>query len=273
MSTLYVVATPLGNLEDLTLRALRILSEVPLVLAEDTRHTRRLLARYDLHPRLLSCHAHTTPAQYAALVAALDDGDAALVSDAGTPGVSDPGIALVQAALQHGHTVVPVPGPSAPATALSVSGLPADAYLFLGFLPRRAAPRRAQLRQVAGLPYTLVVFEAPHRLAASLADLAAVLGDRTVAVNRELTKRFEEVWRGTLAGAASEWSARTPVGEFTLVIAGASADRAVQDEDAVRAALASVRAGGVGRREASRIVAEQAGWAARDVYRLWEDRP
>lgn len=273
MSTLYVVATPLGNLEDLTLRALRVLSEVPLVLAEDTRHTRRLLARYDLHPRLLSCHAHTTPAQYAALAAALDDGDAALVSDAGTPGVSDPGIALVQAALQHGHSVVPVPGPSAPAAALSVSGLPADAYLFLGFLPRRASPRRALLRRIAAQPFTLVVFEAPHRLAASLDDLSAELGDRAVAVNRELTKRYEEVWRGTLAGAAAEWRSRTPVGEFTLVIAGAAADQGVMEEDAVRAALAELRAGGVGRREASRTVAERSGWAARDVYRLWEDRP
>ncbi|MFN8421966.1 MAG: SAM-dependent methyltransferase [Anaerolineae bacterium] len=141
MGTLFVVATPLGNLEDIGMRALRVLSEVPLVLAEDTRITRRLLARYDLHPRLRSFHEHTTSAQAAALAGALDDGDAALVSDAGTPGVSDPGVALVQAALRGGHSVVPIPGPSAPAAALSVSGMPADAYTFLGFLPRRSEPR------------------------------------------------------------------------------------------------------------------------------------
>lgn len=273
MGTLYVVGTPLGNLEDLGLRARRILSEVPQVFAEDTRITRRLLARHDLHPRVRSCHAHTTPAQYAALVAALDDGDAALVSDAGTPGVSDPGAELVRAALQGGHTVVPIPGPSAPAAALSVSGLPADAYTFLGFLPRRSEARRARLRQIADQPFTLVAFEAPHRLTASLSDLLSVLGDRPVAVGRELTKLHEEVWHGTLAGAAAEWRSRRPVGEFTLVIAGAPPRPDVWAESDVRAALAEARAAGAGRRDASKTVAARAGWTARDAYRLWEDAP
>jgi len=270
MGTLYVMATPIGNLEDLGGRARRILGEVAAVAAEDTRVTRKLLARHGLRPEILSFHEHTDPARRAALVARLDEGDLALVSDAGTPGVSDPGAALVADALAAGHRVVAIPGPSAVTAALSVSGLPADRYVFLGFLPRRAADRRRLLAEVAAERQTLVAFEAPHRLRASLVDLAAQLGDRTVAVTRELTKMHEEVWRGGLDAAAARWATVEPQGEFTLVIAGAPAPPStVWDDAAVTDALALLRTEGLGAREAAHRVAARSGRRAREVYRLW----
>ncbi len=272
MGTLYVVGTPIGNLEDITLRARRVLAEVAVIAAEDTRTTRKLLARHGLSTPLVSCHEHTSARALAAVVARLDAGDVALVSDAGTPGISDPGAALVTAAMAAGHTVVPVPGPSAVAAALSVAGLPAERYLFLGFLPRRAAERRRQLLAVAAEPGSLVCFEAPHRIAACLTDLLAVLGDRSLCVARELTKVHEEVWHGSLAAAASRWSEDTAArGEFTLVVAGADpAPPEPWPDDQVREALAALKEQGLSARQAARSLAPEAGRPAREIYRLWD---
>lgn len=265
------MGTPIGNLEDITLRALRILGEVGLIAAEDTRLTRKLLARHDLRTPLVSSHAHSSPEALAALVARLAESDVALVSDAGTPGVSDPGAALVAEAAAAGHAVVPLPGPSAVAAALSVSGLPADRFRFLGFLPRRAGDRRALLAAVAAEPDTLVCFEAPHRFLASLADLLAVLGDRPLCVARELSKLHEEVWHGTLATAVAHWPSRPARGEFTLVVGGAPAlAPAVWSDQDVRHALEALKADGHSPRQAARALAAKAGRPAREIYRLWE---
>jgi 16S rRNA (cytidine1402-2'-O)-methyltransferase len=271
MGTLYVVATPIGNLEDITFRAARVLGEVSLVAAEDTRLTRRLLAHLGLHTPLVSWHAHSGPGRSEAIVARLADGDVALVTDAGTPGVSDPGPALVAAARAAGHTIVPIPGPSAVTAALSVAGLPADAYRFVGFLPRRGRERRAALIGLPDETATMVLYEAPHRWRACLADLAGALGgDRPITVGRELTKQFEEVWHGTLAEAQDRWRAIEPRGEFVLVIAGAPpADRQPWDDARVSDELAALRRDGIGAREAARRVAALSGRTARDVYRLW----
>jgi 16S rRNA (cytidine1402-2'-O)-methyltransferase len=265
------VGTPIGNLGDLTPRAREVLATVDTIAAEDTRTARQLLRHLGIRKPLVSYHAHTAPERRAALVERLAEHDLALVSEAGTPGVSDPGAALVAAAHAAGHPVVAVPGPSAVSAALSIAGLPADSYLFLGFLPRRRADRRSLLSEIAGERRTLVAFETPHRLRAGLADLLAVLGDRTVVVAREITKLHEESWRGTLAEAVARWSDVPARGEFTLVVAGAEPVEAPSwDERRVRAALADLRATGLGAREASRRVAAEAGWTAREVYKLWE---
>lgn len=269
MPVLYVVATPIGNLQDITLRALEVLRSVSLIACEDTRTTRKLLARHGIRQRLLSYHMHNRRRRLPLLLKALEEGDVALVSEAGTPGVSDPGADLVRSAWERGFRVVPVPGPSAVASALSVAGLPADRFTFLGFLPRRGPERRALLERVAGLPWPLVVLEAPHRLHACLEDLEAVLGDREVAVCRELTKVHEEVYRGTLSSARRRFA--DPRGEFTLVVAPApqAAERA--PAEAVRARLADLRARGVPPREAVTRVAREAGLPRREVYRLWTE--
>lgn len=217
------MATPIGNLEDITLRALRVLNEVPLVAAEDTRVTRTLFAAHAIHTPLASFHEFSTPAQRAKLVAKLEQGDVALVTDAGTPGVSDPGFPLIRDALAAGHTVVPIPGPSAPIAALIASGLPTHAFTFLGFLPRTAQGRRKLFRAQADDPRTLIVFESPHRVRKALDDLQAEVGpERPIAVARELTKRYEEIFRGTAAEACAHFARSEPRGEFTLVIGGAS---------------------------------------------------
>ncbi len=224
MGTLYVVATPIGNLEDITLRALRILREVPLVAAEDTRVTRTLLRAHEIHTPMLSFHEFTSPARRGRLVDRLGEGDVALVTDAGMPGVSDPGFPLVRDALAAGHEVVPIPGPSAVLAALVSSGLPTHQFCFFGFLPRTSAQRRRFFREHALDEGTLVVFESPHRVVQALTDVVAELGaDRPLAVARELTKKFEEIFRGTAAEALERFRARAPKGEFTLVIGGCNA--------------------------------------------------
>ena len=271
MGTLYLVGTPIGNLEDITLRALRILREVSLIAAEDTRRTRRLLAHYDIHTPLTSYYEHNKLSKLDVILGALASGDVALVSEAGMPGLSDPGYELVKAALEAGHRVVPVPGPTALVTALVVSGLPTDACLYLGFLPRRAAERRRLLAEVAAERRTLVAFEAPHRLVETLADIQAVLGDRRIAVARELTKVHEEVWRGTVSQALAHYQAQPPRGEITLVIAGASEAEKAQarwEAEQVRTAVAALLKESVPRREAIRRVARASGWPRREVYKL-----
>ncbi len=224
MGTLYVVATPIGNLEDITLRALRILRQVPLVAAEDTRVSRTLLRAHGIQTPLVSFHEFTSPARRARLVDRLGEGDVAVVTDAGLPGISDPGFPLVREALAAGHDVVPIPGPSAVLSALVASGLPMHAFCFLGFLPRTSAQRRKLLSQHAQDPTTLVVFESPHRLLKALEDIVASLGPRRpLAVARELTKTFEEIVRGSAADALAHFRQHPPRGEFTLVIGGDSA--------------------------------------------------
>ncbi len=270
IGTLYVVGTPIGNLEDVSPRAQRVLAAVQLIAAEDTRRTRKLLSALDIHTPLVSFHAHSSARRLQQLIGQLASIDIALVSDAGTPGVSDPGARLVAAALEAGHRVVAVPGPSAVATALSVSGLPADAYVFVGYLPRQPPDRRQLLAELARETRTIVAFETPHRLRAALADLAAALGGaRTVVIARELTKLHEEVWRGSLAEAGELYRKRQPRGEFTLVIAGSSPAPAERwAAEAVREALAEVRDRGCPPRQAARAVAAEAGWPVREVYRL-----
>ena len=271
--TLYLVGTPIGNLEDITLRALRVLREVRLIAAEDTRHTGRLLQHYDITTPMLSYHEYSTPQRLAQLVARLQQEDVALVSDAGMPGLSDPGYRLVRAALDAHIPVLPIPGPSAVTTALVVSGLPTDTFLFLGFLPRRRLARQAALADVAQLPCTLVCYEAPHRLLSLLQDILNILGDRQVCVGRELTKLYEELWRGAVSAAWQHFAVAQIRGEFTLVIAGAPPQTAYWDETAIRARLAEKMAAGLGRKEAAAAVAAESGWRKRDVYALREQAP
>ena len=269
MPTLYLVATPIGNLEDITLRALRILREVALIAAEDTRTTRKLLAHHGIRARLTSYNDHNKAQKIPYVLSALEHGDVALVSEAGMPAVSDPGVDLVAAAVAAGVAVVAVPGPSAPVTALAVSGLPTRQFTYAGFLPRRRGERRRFLSEFAGQPHTIVALESPHRLLASLADMSAVLGDRRIAVCRELTKLHEEVFRGRISEALAHFV--EPRGEFTLVIEGATgiASLAPVDEAIVREELRSLRQRGLGARRAVDDVVSRFGLPRRQVYRLW----
>ena len=268
MGTLFVVGTPIGNLEDITLRALRILQEVALIAAEDTRRARILTRRYEIETPVTSYFQGNELTKLEQVLEALETGDVALISEAGMPGLSDPGYELIHAAIERGYPVVPVPGPSAPVTALVVSGLPSDRFLYLGFLPRRRSERRRLLAQVARVQHTLVAFEAPHRLRQSLADMEAVLGDRPLAVCRELTKLHEEVWRGTVAGARAHFDAVDPRGEFTLVIGGAPEGSERWDAEQVRAALDELLAQGIPRPAAAQRVAADSGWSRAEVYKL-----
>jgi 16S rRNA (cytidine1402-2'-O)-methyltransferase len=268
VGTLFLVATPIGNLEDLTLRALRILGEVSLVAAEDTRRTRTLWERYEIRTPLLSYHEHNKTARLPRLLQALEAGDVALVSDAGTPGLSDPGYELVRAALAGGHAVTPIPGPSAPVAALVASGLPSDSFVFVGYLPRRARERERVLGELAGEARTLILFETPHRLAASLLSMAEQLGpDRQAAVCRELTKLHEQILRGTLAELAEHFQQQPPRGEITLVIAGRPPEPRWGTAE-VRRALTERLEAGEPAAQAARTVAAHSGWARGEVYRL-----
>jgi len=263
---LFVVATPIGNLEDTTLRAIRLLREVQLIAAEDTRTTRILLRKYDIHTRTLSYNEHNMRRRTPQLLAALGSGDVALVSEAGTPGVSDPGHELITAAIEAGFPVVPIPGPSALIAALVASGLPMRQFTFLGFLSRRPAERRHSLADLAGEPRTLVVFEAPHRLRSLLSDMLFVLGDRRIALCRELTKAFEEVFRGSVSEALEHFS--DPRGEFTIIIEGATNQQPVSDES-VRRHLQEARDRGLSARDAVKAVTAATGRSRREVYALW----
>lgn len=269
MGTLYLVATPIGNLEDISMRALRVLRAASLIAAEDTRQTAKLLRRYDIHTPTTSYFEHNKLAKLDVILQALAGGDVALVSDGGVPGLSDPGYELVRAAIEAGYHVSPIPGPSAVLAALAASGLPTDAFVYLGFLPRRAAERRARLAALAGERRTLVVFEAPHRLRAALADILRELGDRRVAVCRELTKLHEEIFRGPASEALARWAEEPPRGEITLVIEGAPESAGVWDEARVKAALAKLIAAGESPRSAAKEVARLSGRPSREVYRLW----
>ena len=273
MGTLYVIGTPIGNLEDLTLRASRILSSVPLVAAEDTRVTRRLLAHLDAHPRLLSCHEHNWKRQLPRLLEALNAGDIAFATDAGAPAISDPGAGLVAVIAGAGHSVVSIPGVSAVTAALSVAGFPADRFVFLGFLPRRRSDRTAALLEAARSEQTIVLFEAPHRLRATLTDVAVSLNDPPIAVCRELTKLHEEVWRGVASDALEHFTQAR--GEFTIVIGPidfhepAESVSAEERMGAARLTLMGHRAAGTRGRDAVAEVVSSTGLPRRAVYALW----
>jgi 16S rRNA (cytidine1402-2'-O)-methyltransferase len=268
MGTLYLVATPIGNLEDISARALQVLSQAVVIAAEDTRHTRKLLDHYQIRTPLTSYHEHNKLAKLDVILNALDRGGVALVSDAGTPALNDPGYELVHAALQAGHLVSPIPGPSAPLSALVASGLPTDAFLYLGYLPRKTSERRQKLLEVADLPYTLVALETPHRMLRALQDLWDVLGDRQVAVARELTKMHEEILRTTLSQALAHFQAEAPRGEFTLVIAGKPSEGVNWDEARLRGELKEVIHAGETVSQAAARLAGLSGWPRRKVYQM-----
>jgi 16S rRNA (cytidine1402-2'-O)-methyltransferase len=266
MPTLYLVATPIGNLEDMSPRAVRVLREVSLVAAEDTRRTRKLFAHFDIHSPLISYFEHNKLQRLNELLSALDRGDVAVVSDAGTPGLNDPGFEVIRAAIARGHRIVPIPGPAAPIAALVASGLPTDGFVYLGFLPRRAAARRALLRAWSPQRLTLVALEAPSRLNAALRDIEAVLGQRPLAVARELTKLHEEIFRGTPGEAREHFQASPVRGEVTLIVQGRprQAERwsPAQVSRAVRVRLGE----GLSPARISAEVAKASGWERRVIY-------
>ncbi len=270
MGTLYVVGTPIGNLEDITLRALRILREVHLIAAEDTRKAGVLLSHYEIATPVTSFFEANERRKIDRILGALEQGDVALISEAGMPGISDPGYPLIQAAVERGIPVVPIPGPSAHTAALVVSGLPTDRFMFVGFLPRKQP--EAALDELVEIQGTLIFYEAPHRLAQTLQAMQEVLGNRQVALCRELTKLYEEVWRGDLQAALDWVESNPPRGEFTLVVGGASEKDMRWDEARVRAALREHMEGGLSRSQAAREVAALSGWRRRRVYDLPVER-
>ena len=266
-AALYLVATPIGNLGDITLRALETIAAADILACEDTRVTRKLLDRYGIARRTLAYHEHNAETQGPKLIAALREGKSvALVSDAGTPLVSDPGFKLVRAAVAADLPVHVVPGASSVLAALSLSGLPSDAFFFGGFLPVKSGARQARLNALKAVPGTLILFETAPRLIASLADMASVLGDRPAAVTRELTKKFEEARRGTLTELAEHYaSVGPPKGEIVVVIGPPEQAEAAWDEARVDSAL-SDRVPAAGVKQASAEIAALSGWAKRDVY-------
>lgn len=278
--TLYLCATPIGNLEDITLRVLRILREADLIAAEDTRHTRKLLSHYQIHTPLTSYHRHNRQKKGEYLLDLVSSGkNVALVSDAGMPGISDPGAELVSEAVKNGCAVIPVPGPSAAVTALVVSGLPTGSFVFVGFLPTARKARAEKLQELSRQRWTMVFYEAPHRIKETLALLLKALGNRQAAAARELTKLHEEVIRGSLEELVDHFNLVEPRGEFTLVVAGATeAESRSGQETAWRhigasAHVAMLEAEGMDRKSAIQEVARLRGLPKKDVYRsVVEDR-
>lgn len=265
--TLYVCATPIGNLEDITLRVLRVLRRVHLIAAEDTRKARVLLERYRIRTPVLSCHQHNEAARARYLLEVLAQGkDVALLSEAGTPGISDPGEKVIGLAIRSGVQVVALPGPTAFVPALVLSGLPTRRFVFEGFLPRQGAARRRRLAELAGESRTMVFYEAPHRLKDTLADLRAILGDRQVAVARELTKIHEEVIRGCLSDVQEVFAQREPRGEVVIVVAGRM-ERQKPSQDELLAAVRELEQQGWPRSRAVREVARTYGVARGELYR------
>jgi 16S rRNA (cytidine1402-2'-O)-methyltransferase len=269
MGTLYLVATPIGNLEDMSPRGVRILRESILIAAEDTRHTGTLLKHFDIKTQLTSYFEHNKLNKLDFILEKLSQGDVALVSDAGTPAINDPGYELVKAALASNFDVRPVPGPSSPIAALTVSGLPTDSFLYLGYLPSKSSERRKAMEQVSSLNYTLIFLESPHRIVDSLEDILSVLGDRRICVAREMTKMYEEYWRGQVSGALEYFRSKDPRGEFTLVIEGQqTADRGRWTEEDLLATLKKELGGDKSTKEISAELAQVSGWNKRDVYNL-----
>ncbi|MEB3211182.1 MAG: 16S rRNA (cytidine(1402)-2'-O)-methyltransferase [Leptolyngbyaceae bacterium] len=267
---LYVVATPIGNLDDMTFRAIATLKQASLIAAEDTRHTAKLLNHFEISTPQISYHDHNRLSRIPDLIHRLSQGQTiALVSDAGMPGVSDPGYELVKACIEAEIAVIPIPGATAAITALSVSGLPTAQFVFEGFLPTKGKERRDRLELLKAEMRTLIFYEAPHRLVQTLNDFAAVFGgDRLIVLGRELTKRYEEVWRGTVEGAIAHYDTQNPMGEYTLVLAGASPQTLELTDDALRDELTYLLSQGLSRSRASRELSQQTALPRRRIYQL-----
>jgi 16S rRNA (cytidine1402-2'-O)-methyltransferase len=268
MGSLYLVATPIGNLEDVSARAMRVLREVSLIAAEDTRQTRKLLSHFNIHTPLVSYHEHSQATRLENILEKLDGADVALVSDAGTPALNDPGYELVRLAVERGYTVTPVPGACAPIAALVVSGLPTDKFLYMGYLPHKAGDRRRFLKQIAGQPYTLIFLETPHRLVPALVDLATTLGDREIAIARELTKLHEEVFRGKISAAQAYYADREILGEITLVVAGYQPEPEKWELQRLRSEIGAGLAQGEAPAKIASRLASISGWPRREIYRM-----
>lgn len=269
MGTLYLVATPIGNLEDMSPRAVRILKEAVLIAAEDTRHTGKLLKHFEIETPTTSYFEHNKINKLDFILDNLSKGDVALVSDAGTPAINDPGYELVKAALASNYAVRPIPGPSAPVAALAVSGLPTDAFLYLGYLPHKTSERHKRLEEIQSQPYTLIFLESPYRIVESLEDILSILGDRQICVAREMTKMFEEYWRGKASGAVDYFKSQPARGEFTLVVEGKMNEEIdLWTEEEIRAAIERELKHERSAKEISVLLAEQSGWNKRDIYRL-----
>ncbi|WP_392531407.1 16S rRNA (cytidine(1402)-2'-O)-methyltransferase [Nostoc sp. C117] len=268
--TLYVVGTPIGNLEDMTFRAVRILQTVDMIAAEDTRHTGKLLQHFEIKTPQVSYHEHNRTSRIPELLEHLTNDKAiALVSDAGMPGISDPGYELVKACIEAGIAVVPIPGASAAITALSAAGLPTDRFVFEGFLPAKSQQRREHLESLQTESRTLIFYESPHRLRDTLQDLAEVWeSDRQIVLGRELTKLYEEFWRGTIAEAIAHYSQRDPQGEYTLVLAGIPPSQHQLTEEELKAELKQLISQGISRSQASRQLAKFTSLPRRQVYQL-----
>ncbi|MFN6519442.1 MAG: 16S rRNA (cytidine(1402)-2'-O)-methyltransferase [Nostoc sp. CreGUA01] len=268
--TLYVVGTPIGNLEDMTFRAVRILQTVDMIAAEDTRHTGKLLQHFEIKTPQLSYHEHNRTSRIPELLEYLaNDKTIALVSDAGMPGISDPGYELIKACIEAGINVVPIPGASAAITALSAAGLPTDRFVFEGFLPAKTQQRREYLESLQTESRTLIFYESPHRLQDTLQDLAQMLGsDRQIVLGRELTKLYEEFWRGTIAEAIAHYSQREPQGEYTLVLAGIPPSQPQLTQEELKAELKQLISQGISRSQASRQLAKVTSLPRRQLYQL-----
>ena len=270
--TLYIVATPIGNLEDITLRAIRILKEADIIAAEDTRHTQTLLMHFSINTPLTSYHEHNERAKTSQLVARLERSESiALVSDAGTPSISDPGYRLIGEAIRIGIRVVPIPGPSALIAALSASGLPTDGFNFRGFLPARKRERRSKLQELRVERYSIIVYETPHRLKESLDDIREIFGDRRILLAREVTKVHEEFLRGRISEVIAEIKHREIRGEVTLIIEGCS-DLGSPSEEALREDIARLLGDGMRVKEIAEVLGEKYGYSKRQIYGLVMDQ-
>ena len=269
--TLYIVATPIGNLEDMTLRAIRILQTVDLIAAEDTRHTGKLLHHFEITTPQISYHEHNRNARLEELLGYLQSGKKiALVTDAGVPGIADPGYELIQASIEQGIEVIPIPGANAAITALAAAGLPSDRFVFEGFLPTKAKERIDRLQTLQRETRTFILYEAPHRLEKTLQDLAEVMGEsRSIVLARELTKIYEEFWRGTIGEAIVFYQTTAPKGEYTLVIAGGEENKALLlSEREIKKELQQLLDQGMTRSQASRHLAELTSLPRRQIYQL-----
>jgi len=268
--TLYVVGTPIGNLEDMTFRAVRILQTVDLIAAEDTRHTGKLLQHFQITAQQLSYHDHNSNSRIPELLEHLGSGKAiAIVTDAGMPGISDPGYELVKACVDAGIPVVPIPGPTAVIAALSAAGLPTEKFVFEGFLPTKNQDRRDRLEFLQAEARTIIFYEGPHRLRQTLQDLAEALGkERQIVLARELTKLYEEFWRGRIEDAITHYTEREPQGEYTLVVAGLPPVKPQLSEAELKAELQQIMAQGVSRSQASRQLAKATSLSRRQLYQL-----
>ena len=267
MAVLYVVATPIGNLEDISLRALRVLREVKLIAAEDTRKTRRLLSHYDIKTPMTSYYEHNKMTKLDNILEQLKENDIALVSEAGMPGISDPGYELIAAAAQRNIIVVPIPGPSAIISALAASGLPTDTFKFTGFLPNRPAARQRALENIKDEPGTIIILEAPHRLHAALDDILLTLGDRRIAACRELTKLHEEIFRGKVSEAIAHFT--NPRGEFTLIIEGKGSNQKPVLTGDIESMLHDLYVKGIPAKEAMAQVSGETGLKKKELYQTW----